>query len=363
MKALFLMSTQSLTADEALSSPLLPELFGRPTQQLGWQGVAITIPENWNLAAFAGDSHKGNFRVADDEALRMEVVWETPRSTPDVERSIEMLLNKVEKSSKKKKSDFSKVDNAKLIPRSRKEHADKLQLINFGWKGDISDDLAFGWGAAWYCEISNRVIVVSLPGRGIDNPEKNRRVAAEVLGTIRSHGVGGWQLWSVYGLQLEVPEEFPLSNAKLQTGRLEFDWERVEKSDVSIYFSPRKWGKRPELLGLRRLSAANVVLDDETLEEWATREVPKLYKKFRISRPEEENFRGSNGVRFKVAVKDYRKHFRDIALDFILRRKTPPPELMVWHDKSVNKIFTLLTDLSTVNRDVRADLLDSLVSS
>src|SRR5687767_3182274 len=110
------------------SAARLPELFGRPTQLLGWQGITAIIPREWNLASFAGDLDKGNFRLTDDEGLRMEVFWEKPKGTPDVEKSIALLLSNIERDSKKKKNAFQTIENPKLIPSSRKEHADKEQL-------------------------------------------------------------------------------------------------------------------------------------------------------------------------------------------------------------------------------------------
>lgn len=345
------------------SSPTrLPELFGRATQLLGWQGLTSIIPADWNLASFTGDLSKGNFRIADDDGLRMEVFWERPKGTPNIERSIELLLTNIERTARKNKQEFEAIENPKLIPRSRKEHADKEQLLNFGWKGDPNNEVAHGWGASWHCAASNRVIVAHVIGRGVENLEKTRRLAAEVLSSIESKSKGGWQTWSAFGMQLEIPEEFRLTGAKLQTGRLEFDWERVTPPMPLSFLSPREWQKRPERIGLRRLSAANVVLEVDSLEEWARRVASGMFKKFRFGDFEETVILGEPGLFAKGALKDYRRQFLGWMLDRVLRRPAGPPELMVWHNAADNKIFVLMCDLWSINSRVKTDVLDSLES-
>ncbi len=345
------------------SSSSLPELFGKPTQLLGWQGLTVTIPESWNLVAFSGDHLKGNLRLADDDKLRMEVLWEQFKGTPDVARSVDLLLKNIEKTAKKGKHTITLEESPKLIPRSRKEHADKEQLTNFGWTGDATQTVSHGYGSAWFCETSNRVVVAHIVGSENENPEKTRRLAAEVLSSFQSHGTGGWQTWSAFGLQIEIPDEFRLVSSKMQTGRLEFDWERAATATSALSaLSPAEWTRRPERLGLRRLSAANVVLEYESLEDWAKRVAVGIWKKFSFKDFEETEIVGWPGVEAQGRLKDFRRHAWGLVMDKVLRRKTPPPELLAWHDEADNKIFVVLCDLWPVNAGIEDDILDSLQS-
>ena len=356
------MASASPVAKNTSSSTQLPELFGRDSQLLGWHGITAIIPQDWNLASFGGDLSKGNFRVIDDDGLRLEVFWEKPKGTPNIERSIELLLTKIEKDTKKKKQKFETVENPNLIVRSRKEHADKEQLIDFGWKGDVENEIAHGWGASWHCTATNRVLVAHIVGRGTESPSKTRKLASEVLSSLESKGKGGWQTWSAFGLQLDIPEEFHLVSAKLQTGRLEFDWERVTPHAPMRFMSPREWLKRKERIGLRRLSAANIVLEVDTLQEWASRVATIMFKKFRFGKLEETRIAGDTGLIAKGALKDHRIHIMGWLLDVVLRRRTLPPELMVWHNAEDNKIFVLMCDLWNINSHIKTDILDSLES-
>ena len=357
-----MISAPNSTSQNTPSALPLPELFGRAMQLLGWQGITAHVPADWNLAAFGGDISKGNFRLVDDEGLRLEIFWDKPKGTPNVERSIELLLERIEKDAKKKQQAFERIQNPKLIPRSRKEHTAKEQLINFGWKGDARNEIAHGWGASWHCASSKRVIVAHIVGRGTENPDKTRRLAAEILSTLDSQSKGGWQTWSAFGLQLDMPEEFELKSAKLQTGRLEFDWERVAPHVPMKFLSPREWLKRKERIGLRRISAANIVLEIDSLEEWTRRVAAIMFKKFRFWNFEETRIGGEEALVSRGALKDLRIHAAGWTLDRVLRRPSLPPELVVWHNAADNKIFVLFCDLWSVNAKIKNDIIDSLES-
>jgi hypothetical protein len=341
---------------------MLPELFGKPTQLLGWQGLSATIPQSWNLVSFGGDFSKGTFCLADDDGLRLEVLWEKPRNAPDVSRSVELLLKGIEKDAKKQKLFWKEIENPKLIARSRKEHAGKEQLINFGWQGDARQSVSHGFGAAWFCPVTGRVVVAHAVGSENEKLEKTQRMAAEVLNSFQSHGTGGWQTWSAFGLQLEMPEEFHLTAAKMQTGRLEFDWERVRAHEPMAVFSPMKWGLRTERIGLRRISAANVVLENEALEDWAARVASGFWKKLRFGKWQAAPVLKTEGFIATGRLKDWRLHFTGVLLGKLLRRRSAKLELTAWHDESDNKIFVLLCDLWPVNENIKTDILDSIQS-
>lgn len=345
----------SLTSSHS-SSPLPPE---QPTQRLGWQGLSALIPESWVLSSFGGDKSKGNFRLTDDEGLRLEAFWEQSKGTPDVARSVELLFKSIEREAKKKKHSFSAIENPRLIPKTRKEHAKKTQLTNFGWSGDARQAVSHGWGAAWFCEQSKRVVVIHVVGSGDENREKTRALAAEVLSSFQSHGTGGWELWSVFGLQLEIPEEFHLRTAKLQTGRLELDWERESRVNL---LSPAEWGRRKEQIGVRRLSAANIVLENERLDLWASRAGVAFWRPYTFGALNETEVLSHIGLRATGRLRDWRRYLGGLLMDKVFRRQTPPPEVVIWHDAEDNKLFAMMTDLWAVNLEVQDDLLDSLQS-
>jgi hypothetical protein len=348
------------TAPETAARTRLPELFGREAQLFGWQGITLFAPRDWSLAAFSGDYSKGNLRMADEDGVRLELLWERPKQTPNVARSIELLLQNIAREAKRKKQEFESNESVTLLSPARREHADKEQISSFGWVGDKSEAVAHGFGAAWYCPQSERVIVAHVLGRGTQNPDKTRRLAAEVLNSCCSHAVGGWQTWSIFDLQVEIPEEFSLVVAKLQTGRIELDWERVPSSDPLQFLSPSAWGKRPERIGLRRLSAANVVLENETLEAWASRVARYMFKSYSLGAPVAERVLGVEGLRMSGALSDLRRRWRSRLFEWLLRRQRAVPSARAWQNEEANKLFVLLSDLENENAHVTQDVLDSI---
>lgn len=330
----------------------LPELFARDTHLLGWQGLTVNMPVNWNPRSFSGDHTKGNLRVADEEGLRLEVLWEQPQRTADIQKSIEKFLANLANAAKKNRKHFEVIENPKLVNAERKG---KPQLVNFGWMGERGDpEASQGWGVAWECPECSRVTVAHVVGRGAEKRDRIQRLASEVLSTLECHGSGGWETWGVFDLQLEVPEQFQMSNAKLLISRLEFEWTKAAPPP------PRGWIQPSERIALLRLPVANVVLENESLEKWTERVVARPHKRMRFGKPQEITVHGHHALLLQGRPRDFKRRITTWILDRILRRRTPPGELRVWSCEESNKIFALSSELSQRNLHVTQDVLDSL---
>jgi hypothetical protein len=320
-------------------------------QWLGWQGFTCPLPADWNLASFGGDAKKGTLRVDDGDGPRIELRWETPEKPIDLHKSIVTFLTRLERAAKKKKQAFEAADSPLIVAKSRKP---KAQLVNFGWTSDGSEPLAaHGWGTAWQCAECGRVVVAHLIGRASEKPRTAQLKATEIFTALECHGQGGWQAWSVFGLRAEIPNEFVLQRARLQTGKLEIEWQRP------LPPGPKNWGVRPERIVLRRIAAANVLLEHETLGEWAQRTLTGPDKRSRFLPPLEITVGGHEGLLFAGSPKSV-KQWLWHQLRLRLRLDAPPVEMRLWHDKGANKIVALETELSSANEHVPQDVLDSL---
>jgi hypothetical protein len=330
----------------------LPVLFARETQLLGWQGLTVTLPADWNPRAFSGDHAKGNLRVADDDGLRLEVLWEQPRGTADVQRSVTRFMEQLEKDAKKKQQKFQLVEEPRVVNAERKG---KLQLTNFGWLGERGDPVANqGWGVAWECPDCGRITVAHVLGRGQEKRDKVQQLAAEVLTSLECHGSGGWETWSVFDLQLEIPEIFHLATAKLLISRLEFEWVKPRPSGLF------GWTKRPERITLLRVPVANVVLENETLEEWAQRSVTRPHKRYCFGAPAATTVHGHPAVLQRGRLRNLRNFLWLWLLDRLLRRRTLPVEMRAWQCEESNKLYALGSDITSLNEHVTEDVLESL---
>ena len=171
------------------------------THLLGWQGTTITIPENWNLTQFKGNAQKGQLRIDDEDAPRMEIRWETPTATIDIEKSIDKLMTSLERAAQKRREAFARQEKPLVVAKSRKR---KYRVTNFGWVGDTSSLAAQSWGVSWQCPDCKRVVVAHILGRGEEKPERVRELAGRVLESLECHSEGGWQTWSVFDLRVEA---------------------------------------------------------------------------------------------------------------------------------------------------------------
>jgi len=330
-------------------------LFAKPRHSLGWQGFTLTLPADWDLAQFGGTQENGTMRVDDGDGPRLEMRWETPQGAMNaerLERSVSHFLSLLERNAKKKKQPFQAADHPHIAARSRKH---KAQLVNFGWTGDMDDPLvAHGWGTVWHCTECNRVVVAHLIGRGREKPGAAQRLAADVLNAMECHGHGGWQAWSVFGLSVEIPTEFALSRAKLQTGRLEIEWQRPLPPGL------RGWQSRPERIALCRVAAANVLLEYESLESWTRRTAILPNKHTAFDEPQETTVDGEGALLFDGMPRLLRQRMAQGVRARLLRQSVPRAELRVWHSTRANKILVLETELTPQNHHVVEDVLDSL---
>lgn len=347
-------STSSLPAKRTKLH--LPALFAKETQLFGWQGLSLTLPANWNLTSFGGDATAGHVRIDDEDGPRLELRWEQPKITVDVERSIAQFLARLERAAKKKRQRFEAADHPHIVAKSRKR---KAQLVNYGWSGDSAESInAQGWGVAWHCADCKRVVVAHVIGRGHEPAAKAQRLASEVLSSLECHGHGGWQTWSFFELQIEVPEEFALGTAKLMTGRIEIEWQRVLKRGFPFNHMPAP--QHRERIGLRRLAAANVLLESETLEDWANRVVGRGHQRYALGPAEPLAVHGHAAFVLRGAPRDWRRRIIVWVGDLLSRRRTPAVEARVWHCAESNKIFVLENELTLADEHVAQDALDSL---
>jgi hypothetical protein len=295
-------------------------------------------------------------RVDDEDGPRLELRWEQPKITVDLQRSIDEFLSRLGREAKKKHQQFEAIEQPHLVSKSRKR---KAQLVNYGWTGDPGESInGQGWGVAWHCSDCSRVIVAHVIGRAAEPADKAQRLASEVLSSMECHGHGGWQTWSLFELQLDIPEEFALTTAKLMTGRIEIEWQRALKRNFPFNHIPAL--RRGERIILRRLAAANVLLESESLEEWATRVVGRGNKNFALGSPESIEAHGHPAFLLRGTPRDFQRRIVSRGSDLMRRQQTPPVEARVWHCAESNKIFVLETEMTLADAHVAEDVNDSL---
>ncbi|MDO8589548.1 MAG: hypothetical protein Q7T82_21195 [Armatimonadota bacterium] len=209
---------------------------------VGWQGVSLRAPSDWNLVAVSGEENKGYFRVDSPSSSAVEVRWEAAKQAPDLDAKADIFLDALGKTARKKRISFSsRVKSRKPTPAEEKYGGDS---VGFTWKSDRS-----AYGRMLYCGYCKRLVV----GQVVSEPKQDLSgLSAAILGSICEHADPGWNTWGLYDLQVPVPESLGLKRHSLMS------------SFVELEFA----GRGERLLVQRWGLAANTLLKKTSFADW-----------------------------------------------------------------------------------------------
>lgn len=210
--------------------------------RFGWQGITCRVPPEWSLGAIGGDNKQGYLRLDDAERSRLEVKWN--RQEANLERALEKYLRAMSRprgmghrriTAEVKRGE--KVVSNRALPGKRPE--------GFTWQD--GPELS-GAGVIWYCPECRRTVFGQVRGYGREDAVA---LARKVFGSMEDHATAGRQLWALYGLEVEVPENYYLVSQSLMAGYLELCFQS---------------GRRRLRVG--RWGLAETVLAGGGLQEW-----------------------------------------------------------------------------------------------
>ncbi|MGD9496644.1 MAG: hypothetical protein AB7Y46_10100, partial [Armatimonadota bacterium] len=196
---------------------------------------------------------------------------------------------------------------------SKRRMRRKRDLTCFGWRGQVH-----GYGAGWYCEDCRRVMVVQVLARP---KEDGMELAGQIIGEMQDHPTDEWITWSTYGLHMEAPERFDLSDQTLMAGLIEL-----------------KLADRGEQIVALRMGMANIALKGKSLLQWAQSEIRQRHKGIKLSW-EETQFRGYPAVAVSGYFRNPLRHFQAF---FMHVAGKPYPEVVrgwAWHCEQENRIY------------------------
>ena len=281
---------------------------------IGWHGIYLEVPAEWNLAAVSGDMPQGNLRADGPEDIHVRVRWQRSKKTPDLEKVLDRYLRSLEKASKRRKIGFE-VERDFRLP-LRREDA-KRKTTYFSWKGD-----AKAIGQIWYCRACGRVTIAQ-----VDGPLKRNLtlIASQVLSTLDDHAVDGVHTWAAYGLSAEIPADFGLAGQpKLLSGYIQLRFERG-RTNVT----------------LDRFAMAEIVLKSRTIEEWVVQQYAKVHRPYKLL-SEAVEIRGHSGVVVTGSVRDFRDRVKaSMGRMFRLKSATEFTQF-AWHCPDTNRILSVV---------------------
>jgi len=290
--------------------------------RFGWQGIALDVPSEWELASFDGDGTNGTASLDDGTRVRVRVRWSSGQGrVPRVEAAIARYKRSLLKASRKRVA-FDTLDVGFLPPGFRRDKA----TLPFRWEHDSA-----AYGVAWHCRTCQRTALLEV---AVPSLKAGRKTAREILCSATCHRDDDRQLWAAYGFAFLAPESYNLVKPDLRPGRLMFSFE----------------GSKGRWLRVERWSMASQLLRDAPIERWPE-EVTAALPGGRPGTCEDEptSVSGCEGRRFSAAPPRR-------GLSRFLGR-APRMEGVVWYNPDSDKMVAV----TATGRD--PDLVDEVAAS
>jgi len=200
-----------------------------------WQGLQIETPRAWELGAVTGDGRKGYFRLDDADMPRVEARWQSRGAAESVHAMAERYL---------KKAGLSGAEADDKVERDlRLARPEGIETEFFITHGEPN-----AMHMAARCRDCGRLALLRVFYRDGESLEP---VTARLFGSYRDHARDRKMPWSLYGLRIEVPEDYILLRHSIRAGRVELEFA----------------GKRARAVAAR-VALAEIVLKKSSLLEW-----------------------------------------------------------------------------------------------
>jgi hypothetical protein len=196
----------------------------RPLKTFAWQGICLTVPENWELVFTQGSYQSGYVRLADEESVRMELHWQTATGPGTPAGAVDSHLSRLKKDARKKRLQFDVQRDLKLASPAGKD------VECYRWTADHQ-----ALAMVSRCADCRRVVHVQLLGAP---HESLKGLARTVFSSLSDDPQEGTLPWEFFDLRFRSPAGLPLSKSVLQTGciRMSFSrrWTRLEFVRASL---------------------------------------------------------------------------------------------------------------------------------
>lgn len=280
---------------------------------VGWQGVSLRTPPDWNLVGVGGDEKRGYLRVDGPSSMAVEIRWEAMNRVPDLDGRIDHVLDALEKAARKRKLGFSsRIKTRKPTPAEDRYGGESL---GFTWKSDRN-----AYGRILYCGYCKRLVIAQVV---CETKADTSGLSSQILGSICEHEEPGWNVWALYDLCVSVPEEFALTRHSLMSSFVELEF--VTRSERLLI---QRWGL-----------AANTLLKKTSFDEWLEKSYAPGIRGYaiRTARAEGEDEEFAFHGRRKGLVRALVAPYKGL-------RGNPIPRAVsgrVWYCESSNRIYAV----------------------
>ena len=298
---------------------------------IAWQGITVSVPEDWNIGAIGGEGSDGYLRIDSPDEPRMEIKWSKPAGNVDVKKIVDKYLSDISRSRKRNASEIEVKRDIKLGGKSRKRRS---SIESFSWQAEVQ-----GFGAAWYCKDCGRTIIVQVMGR---KDEDAKALAERVLADLEDHSDGDNARWAIYGVDFAIPKDFQLEGQKLMSGLVEL-WYKRDTETIRV----SRWGM------------ANIALKNTELDDWIAKQNGKRLKVHRPASAEAEHaghaaLAITGGVLTPIQnIQRFVMHCRGKLFADRLRG-------VVWHCPEDNKIYYIETFVDRANENLHLQIAETI---
>ena len=247
------------------------------TKRIGWQGLTLAVPADWDVTGFSGDAGEGYLRIDDGDERGVEIKWAThakrSRKDPDLELRADAYLTSLAGAARKKRQAFSSKVGAAPRGVLRPERA----AVGFQWSGERR-----AAGAVFYCRESRRVVIVQVGGPASGGGGLGKLTDAILTSLECRDAEPGWRNWSLYDLDVDVPSGFALTG------------QQVMNVYVKLAFA-----RGTERLTVEQWGVADVARRDAYLDVWLSLNGKGALPQMKVAAEESERaFQGHPAVTF-----------------------------------------------------------------
>lgn len=285
--------------------------------RLGWQGVALEVPEDWCPGSIEGDYANGYLRVEDETHVRLELRWETAaRGVPAASRLVDAYL----------KQSLRKLPRGSPEPAIDRDRTIKeLAAVDheaFTWRGAPRQVQGAPGAPRGGYNAHSLLLVVPEARRAVhlrvffDAADDMKALARRLFGSVRVAAGDAPLEWAVFGLRFLLPAAWRLEQSALRTGVLKFVF-RAGNDELEVM----------------RQSLAGITLKGTSLEAWLLAQFAKALRGFRWS-SRSESYRGHGAARCGGPLS-----LRARPLALFRRRRYA--SALAWHCPQADKLFAL----------------------
>lgn len=310
--------------------------------EIGWQGIRITVPDDWEPGEFSGDGQSGHIRIDSMMQPRALVRWLAPSATKDVfgkvptpiqgvDRILDNYIRALTKGERKQKKHIEADTSTRLLS---KRKMGQRTVRTYSWRCPSDGRLAHG--LVWHCKECGRTIIAEINGH---EHEDVAGWAEAILPTVSDHAIDGQVLWAFFDLRVLVPEEFRLENSVMVGGKVELRLENDKREVISA----QRW-------------VANVAMRGGDLEAWAKRDLFKPLRQQHTFRYTTDSWFGHPGIRVDGRRKGPKEHLGFMWGRITGRERPFFLDGRIWHCEPANKIHCL----HTLARESNRELIDAI---